>query len=92
MTHAEVLDLFNAASIPRDFVSVPRFRGLPEGYEVLHVHNDFGRNGFVFTLYHPSWPEVEEGHVIPEVCPRGDYSDLFGRRVTTDEVSRRKAG
>ena len=51
--------------IPR-MVSVIQHEELPKEYEILGVSYDFCRDGFIFKLSHPSWPEVEEGE-IPEI-------------------------
>lgn len=57
--------LFDAADIPRDHVRLPRFKDLPEGYEVLDVHLDQLTRCFLFRLYHPTWPIVPDGEPVP---------------------------
>ena len=57
---------FDAADIPHDSIEVPRFKDLPKGYEVRSVYFDHMRQGFVFLLYHPSWPVLGETAYVPE--------------------------
>ncbi len=41
---------------------------LPDGYEVRSVHKDYKRGGFLFLIFHPSFPPVAEGANIPVIC------------------------
>lgn len=41
--------------------------GLPDGYKLLAVQYDFGRDAFGFKVEHPSFDVVPDGDLIPEM-------------------------
>lgn len=50
---------------------LPHFEAdIPEDAEIRGVHYDFDRGAFLVCIEHPSWPEVERGHMIPVVGNR----------------------
>ena len=51
-----------------DCIKLPNFKDLPEGYAVVAVEYDFSRQGFVFKIYHPSFP-------IQDIGMRGEIID-----------------
>jgi hypothetical protein len=59
--------------------------GIPEGCRIQAVVYDFYRDCFCFKLYHPDFPPVNPGEVLPEL-------EVTVRRLTLDldAASRRR--
>lgn len=55
-------------------IAVVQHKELPKGYEILEVQYDYRYGGFLFLVYHPSFPEVQDGAMIETV---GLYDTLM---------------
>lgn len=50
-----------------DSMVVTRHKELPVGYQILRVEHDYDRRGFLFMVFHPTFPEVPIGTEIPRM-------------------------
>jgi len=57
-----------------DTMAVIQHKELPQGYNILSVHRDDRRCGFVFLVTHPSFPEIAIGSEIPVIS---DYDTVM---------------
>lgn len=73
-----VFDLVNVGSHWPKYLGVPKLQ-VPTGTRVVSVTHDERYRSFVFVLSHPSWPEVPEGELIPELEPWLE-SQVYERR------------
>jgi acyl dehydratase len=72
----EIARVFDVATRPVDGVSIPRFKDLPVGYEIVHVHLDAAAQRFIFVIYHPSWRALGETEQVPILNYRSEYVTL----------------
>lgn len=61
VTHDDVLAFVNGHRGDAEYLSLPVFSELPEGYEVLGAFEAHDLHCFAFIVAHPSWPEVAPG-------------------------------
>lgn len=67
---AWVLDWFRlAAGRYPAVLAVPQAAGLPPGFEVLAVAEDFASRTFEVLIHHPDFPEVSVGERVPQLWP-----------------------
>ena len=57
-----------------DHITVIQHRELPKGYEILRVEYDYSRRGFMFMVYHYTFPSVKEGQ-MPDIWT--DYDTVM---------------
>lgn len=52
-----------------DFISLPKIKGLPDGYRVEAIFPDHIRDAFLLRVYHPSFDPIAETNAIPNYTP-----------------------
>ena len=65
-----------------EFVRLPIFKGLPEGFGVVGVEFDLASLGFLVGIWHKSYPVVEPG-CRPQIIPSSVEYEVY--RVVKDK-------
>lgn len=61
----ELVNILRAQFIQCDFFCFNLGQEIPEDAKIVGTYYDHSRMAFVFTLYHPSFPVVPDGEVVP---------------------------
>ncbi len=65
ISEKDVLAFFSIGLENSEFCQLPVFKQLPPQTDLVTVHCDYARQGFVFILSNPLWPEIPEGQESP---------------------------
>lgn len=78
-----IVDLLNGIR-QHEFLCLPVTNNIPEGTEVLAIHENWSTRRMEFLITHDSFPEVPDGDVPPHL-PAVEYHEM--RRVPTPFIN-----
>lgn len=62
-----------------EYMNLPALpQSIPDGAEVVDMREDYDRRGFSVCVYHPSFPEVPDGEMIPR---EPGVSEFVAKRI-----------
>jgi hypothetical protein len=57
-------------------------QNLPDWSTILEVQDDFQTRGWLLMIHHPSFPEVQEGHLVEHINLVFKQHDYSKRKLT----------
>lgn len=76
----DIVNVFSAIPNGRDYLCLPMFPALPEGYEVLGVQHSFERGSMMLLIHHPTFDAVEPGVEAPAIASTMEMRETTYRR------------
>ena len=79
-----VLDFLSRGLVHNQFIRVPEPLGLPATARVVGVWSDWSRNAFGIVVQDPSFEEVPEAVMLPEMVVQWSYVEVAVKSPNTE--------